>query len=128
MIIVAIGLLIALTGLFFEVVGDEQLRRHIAKKTKKLMDKGLWSVTRHPNYFGEIAIWIGLYVIGFSMFFTDANISIVYYIIMVISPLLMSTVLIKISTPMLEKHMAKYDGWEDYTKKVPMIFPWGKTE
>jgi steroid 5-alpha reductase family enzyme len=47
---------------------------------------------------------------------------------MVISPLLMSTVLIRISTPMLEKHMAKYDGWDAYTKKVPMIFPWGKTE
>jgi steroid 5-alpha reductase family enzyme len=62
------------------------------------------------------------------MFFTDANISIVYYLVMVISPLLMSTVLIRISTPMLEKHMAKYDGWDAYTKKVPMIFPWGKTE
>jgi steroid 5-alpha reductase family enzyme len=128
MIIVIIGLVIAATGLFFEVVGDEQLRKHIAMKTKKLMDKGLWSITRHPNYFGEIAIWTGLYIVGFSMLFTDANISIIYYLIMVISPLLMSTVLIKISTPMLEKHMSKYDGWEAYTKKVPMIFPWGKAD
>ncbi|MDY0210284.1 MAG: DUF1295 domain-containing protein [Acholeplasma sp.] len=124
-IIVSIGLLIALVGLFFEVVGDEQLRRHIAKKTKTLMDKGLWSITRHPNYFGEILIWIGLYIIGISMLFTNA-INPVFYGTLVISPLLMSSVLIKISTPLLERHMAKYKGFDQYAKKVPMIFPWGK--
>lgn len=122
---VYIGLLIAFIGLFFEVVGDEQLRRHIAKKTKTLMDKGLWSITRHPNYFGEIAIWIGLYIAGFSLLFTT-TIPVIYYLSLVVSPLVMSTVLIKISTPLLEKHMAKYPGWEAYTKRVPMIFPFTK--
>lgn len=122
---VYIGLLIAFIGLFFEVVGDEQLRRHIAKKTKTLMDKGLWSMTRHPNYFGEIAIWIGLYIAGFSLLFTN-TIPVVYYLTLVVSPLVMSAVLIKISTPLLEKHMAKYPGWEAYTKRVPMIFPFSK--
>lgn len=122
---VYIGLLIAFIGLFFEVVGDEQLRRHIAKKTKTLMDKGLWSITRHPNYFGEIAIWIGLYIAGFSLLFSN-SIPVVYYLTMVVSPLVMTTVLIKVSTPLLEKHMAKYPGWADYTKRVPMIFPFIK--
>lgn len=126
MVIVLLGLLIALTGLFFEVVGDEQLRRHIEKGEKKLMDKGLWSITRHPNYFGEIAIWTGLYIVGISMFVTT-SVSVLYYLVLVISPLLMSIVLIKVSTPMLEKHMSKYDGWDEYTKNVPMIFPWGRT-
>ncbi len=125
MVIVALGLLIALIGLFFEVVGDEQLRRHIEKSTKTIMDKGLWSVTRHPNYFGEIAIWVGLYIIGISLFVTT-SVSIVYYLVLVISPLLMSTVLIKVSTPLLEKHMSKYDGWAEYAEKVPMIFPFTK--
>ena len=125
LIVVVIGLLIAVVGLFFEVVGDEQLRRHIAKKTKKLMDKGLWSITRHPNYFGEILIWIGLYITGLSMLITN-SLSVIFYLTLVISPLIMSAVLIKISTPLLEKHMAKYDGWSAYTKRVPMIFPWGK--
>ena len=123
--VVIIGLLIAATGLFFEVVGDEQLRRHIQKKTKKLMDKGLWSITRHPNYFGEILIWIGLYITGITLFFTDA-VSPVFYGVLIISPLIMSTVLIKVSTPLLEKHMEKYDGWDQYKKETPMIFPWGK--
>lgn len=119
------ALFIALVGLFFEVVGDEQLRRHINKKTHSLLQSGLWSITRHPNYFGEILIWIGLYASGITLFFTD-SINPYYYLLLVISPILMSTVLIKISTPLLEKNMEKYDGWEEYTKRVPMLFPFTK--
>ena len=122
--VVYTGLFIALVGLFFEVVGDEQLRRHIKSRKGGLMNKGQWSVTRHPNYFGEIMIWSGLYIAGLSML--TGAVSIPFYLVLILSPLLMSTVLLKISTPLLEKHMAKYDGWEAYKKKVPMIFPWGK--
>ncbi|SEK58379.1 Steroid 5-alpha reductase family enzyme [Carnobacterium iners] len=119
------ALLVSLIGLFFEVVGDEQLRQHISKGSGKLLQTGLWSVTRHPNYFGEILIWVGLYVSGITLFFTG-SVNPFYYIALVISPVLMSTVLIKISTPLLEKNMEKYDDWEEYTKKVPMLFPWAK--
>lgn len=125
LVVVILGLFIAFTGLFFEVVGDEQLRRHIKEGTKTLMNKGLWKVTRHPNYFGEILIWTGLYIAGLSLIIND-SISIIYYLVLVLSPVIMSLVLIKISTPLLEKHMQKYDGWEAYTNQVPMIFPWGK--
>ena len=120
------GLLIALIGLYFEVVGDEQLRKNIEenkrKGTKSLIQTGLWSITRHPNYFGEILIWVGLYLVGFTLLFTQA-VHPLYYGLLVISPLLMSTVLIKISTPLLEKNMEKYAGWDEYAKRVPMIFP-----
>ena len=119
------ALFIALVGLFFEVVGDEQLRQHINKKTRTLLQTGLWSITRHPNYLGEILIWIGLYASGITLFFTD-SINPYYYLLLIISPILMSTVLIKISTPLLEKNMEKYDGWEEYTKRVPMLFPFTK--
>lgn len=122
---VYVGLLIAFIGLFFEVVGDEQLRRHIGKRTGKLLQTGLWSLTRHPNYFGEILIWIGLYVTGISLLFTG-SINPIYYIVLVISPALMAVVLIKISTPLMEKNMEKYKEWQSYIKKVPMIFPWSK--
>ncbi|GEN56735.1 steroid 5-alpha reductase [Halolactibacillus alkaliphilus] len=124
-IFVYLGLLIAFVGLFFEVVGDEQLRQHIKKGTRTLLQSGLWSITRHPNYFGEIMIWIGLYIAGLSML-VDGSISVIYYVTLILSPLIMSTVLIKISTPLLEKNMEKYAGWEDYKKRVPMIFPWAK--
>lgn len=92
--VVFAALLIAAIGLFFEVVGDEQLRQHISKKTGTLLQSGLWSITRHPNYFGEILIWVGLYASGITLFFTE-SVSPIYYIILVISPVLMSTVLIK---------------------------------
>lgn len=124
-LIVYAGLAIALVGLFFEVVGDEQLRRHIKEGSGKLLQSGLWSVTRHPNYFGEIMIWIGLYISGLTLLFTGV-VNPIYYIVLVISPIVMTTVLMRVSTPLLEKNMQKYDGWEEYKKRVPMIFPWGK--
>lgn len=116
---------IALIGLFFEVVGDQQLIQHIKKKSGKLLQSGLWSVTRHPNYLGEILIWTGLYATGITLLFTK-SVNPIYYMLLLISPVLMSTVLIKVSTPLLEKNMEKYDEWKEYTKKVPMIFPWAK--
>lgn len=122
---VILGLLISLTGLFFEVVGDEQLRRHIKAGTRTLMNKGLWSITRHPNYFGEILIWSGLYLSGVTLF-VSSSVSSIFYVSLIISPLLMSLVLIKISTPLLEKHMQKYDGWTEYAKNTPKIFPFIK--
>lgn len=121
-IVVALGMSLAILGLFFEVVGDEQLRQHIAKKTRTLLQSGLWSITRHPNYLGEILIWNGLYVSGLSMLLNQA-IAWPYYLVMILSPLVMSVVLIKISTPLLEKNMEKYEGWNEYTQRVPMIFP-----
>lgn len=123
--LVYLALLIAFVGLFFEVVGDEQLRRHIAKGSRTLLQTGLWSITRHPNYFGEILIWIGLYASGITLIFTN-SVNPFYYLLLIISPVLMTTVLIKVSTPLLEKNMEKYASWEEYTKRVPMIFPWGK--
>jgi len=122
-IVASFGLFVALVGLFFEVVGDEQLRRHIAKGERKLMKTGLWSITRHPNYFGEIMIWAGLYMTGMI---SILSVSMIYYGLLIVSPIIMSLVLIKISTPLLENHMAKYDGWDTYIKETPMIFPWSK--
>lgn len=124
-VLVYAGLLIALSGLFFEVIGDEQLRKHIAKGTRSLLQSGLWSITRHPNYFGEILIWVGIYISAITLLFTN-SVSPIYYIALALSPIIMSTVLLKVSTPLLEKNMEKYDAWDEYTKKVPMIFPWGK--
>jgi len=122
--IVILGFVISLTGLFFEVVGDEQLRRHIKRGESKLLTTGLWSLTRHPNYFGEILIWSGLYLTGASLI--DAEVSMLFYAVLILSPIIMSTVLIKISTPLLERNMKKYEGWDEYAKKTPMLFPWGK--
>mgnify|MGYP003616471670 FL=1 len=90
-VLVGLGSVIALTGLAFEVIGDEQLRRHIQKKTRSLLQSGLWSITRHPNYLGEILIWNGIYLAGLSLLVTD-SVPLVYYMTLVLSPLVMSMV------------------------------------
>ena len=122
-----VGLLVWVLGFYFETIGDIQM--YIFKKNPankgKVMDQGLWQYTRHPNYFGEILIWIGLYASGITLIFTN-SVNPFYYLLLIISPVLMTTVLIKVSTPLLEKNMEKYASWEEYTKRVPMILPWGK--
>jgi steroid 5-alpha reductase family enzyme len=121
---VLLGLGAAFLGLAFEVIGDEQLRRHIAKGEKKLLTTGLWSITRHPNYFGEILIWFGLYLTGFALI--GSSIALWYYLLLIIGPLVISLVLVKVSTPLLEQHMKKYEGWDDYVAKTPMLVPFTK--
>lgn len=125
--LVYIAFAIALIGLFFEVVGDRQLKQHIKHGDGGLLTSGLWSLTRHPNYFGEIMQWVGLYLTGITLFFTN-SVNPIYYLLLLISPVLMAGVLIRISTPLLEDHMEKYDGWDEYTKEVPKIFPWAKAK
>jgi steroid 5-alpha reductase family enzyme len=126
-VLVIVGLGLAVIGLAFEVIGDEQLRQHIQKKTRSLLQTGLWSITRHPNYFGEILIWNGIYIAGLSLLVTG-SVPLIYYLVLVLSPLVMSAVLIKISTPLLEKNMEKYEGWNEYAQRVPMIFPFTKSK
>ena len=53
-------------GLFFETVGDWQLARfrRDPANAKRVMDRGLWRYTRHPNYFGDFCVWWGLYLVS----------------------------------------------------------------
>lgn len=99
--VVILGVLIWLVGYLFEVVSDNQLKTF--KKTNKgLINVGLWKYSRHPNYFGEIVIWIGFFIIslGFGA-----------PVWLIISPLTIFSIFEFITIPILEK---KYDGREDY--------------
>jgi steroid 5-alpha reductase family enzyme len=60
------GAALAVIGIFFESVGDWQMARFKAdpQSAGKVMDKGLWRYTRHPNYFGDACVWWGLYLIA----------------------------------------------------------------
>ena len=63
-----VGILLWMVGFAFESIGDKQLKEFKAnpKNKGKLMTKGLWSLTRHPNYFGEATQWWGIYLIAIS--------------------------------------------------------------
>jgi steroid 5-alpha reductase family enzyme len=64
----AIGIVVWLIGFTFESVGDWQLARFRADPANagRVMDRGLWRYTRHPNYFGDFCVWWGLYLISAS--------------------------------------------------------------
>ncbi|NQV50792.1 MAG: DUF1295 domain-containing protein [Candidatus Marinimicrobia bacterium] len=94
------GLALFVTGFLFEAIGDWQL--HAFKKKKenkgKVLDTGLWGLTRHPNYFGEALLWWGL---GFIAVETSTT-------WIFISPLIMTWLLIKVSgVKMLDELLVK---------------------
>ena len=112
-----VGLMIWLIGFGFEAIGDAQLKNFINDPVNKgkLMQSGLWQYTRHPNYFGEVTMWWGIWVISLSALFS---------IFSIISPLAISFLILKVSgIPMLEK---KYEGrtdFEEYKKRTSAFFP-----
>ncbi|MDQ7020848.1 MAG: DUF1295 domain-containing protein [Candidatus Dojkabacteria bacterium] len=85
------GVLIWLIGLFFETIGDFQLRQFISIKEKysnrpnfpKIMKYGVWSLTRHPNYFGEATLWWGFFLatIGTDNWYFGIIAPIYYYLL-----------------------------------------------
>jgi len=104
-------------GLFFETVGDFQLARFKADPANqgKVMDRGLWRYTRHPNYFGDFCIWWGLYIIAAAggLWWTLP------------APLLMSWLLMKVSgVALLEKSIKKRrPEYASYVERTNAFFP-----
>lgn len=113
-----VGMVIWMYGFFFETVGDLQLNQFISnpKNKGKLMTTGLWQYTRHPNYFGEVSQWWGIFLIVITL-------PLGY--LAIISPLTITYMILKVSgIPMLEK---KYEGRQDfaeYKSKTSAFFPW----
>lgn len=104
-------------GLLFESLGDAQLmsfKTNPANKGK-LLTRGLWKYTRHPNYFGEAVLWWGFYVIAFTAgrWWT------------IFSPLLMTYLLVKVSgVVMLEQTLELRPGYKEYMHRTSAFFPW----
>ncbi len=115
--LLTLGIMLWIVGMFFETVADYQLARFKSNPSnhRKVMDKGLWKYSRHPNYFGECVIWWGFYLIALSM---GAWWSI-------ISPLIMTWLLLKFSgVVMLEETITKRrPEYEDYVKRTNAFIP-----
>jgi steroid 5-alpha reductase family enzyme len=112
-----VGVLVWMIGFFFEAVGDHQLRRFIGNPLNKgrIMTSGLWRFTRHPNYFGEVIVWWGIFLIALSAPGGWRSI---------IGPATITFLILKVSgIPMLE---AKYRGnpqYEAYQRRTSSFFP-----
>ncbi len=113
-----LGLVVFLAGFLFEAVGDWQLARfkRVPANKGKLMTQGLWSWTRHPNYFGEAALWWGLFLIA-----VGGDISRVW---LVFSPVLITLLLLFVSgVPLLEKKYSGRSDWQEYQRTTSKFFP-----
>ena len=111
------GLMIWVIGFFFEVVGDYQLSqfKKLPESKGKIMQTGLWKYTRHPNYFGEVTLWWGLFIISLS---SPSG------LLGIIGPLIITYLILFVSgVPMLEE---KYEGnqeFEEYKKRTSKFIP-----
>lgn len=113
-----VGLAVWITGFIFESVGDAQLDRFIKNPGNrgKIMDRGLWRYTRHPNYFGEVTMWWGIFMIGLSVPWGIAGI---------IGPCAITSVILFVSgIPMTEKLMEGKPGFEEYRRRTSSFIPW----
>ena len=100
------------------LVGDYQLARFI--KTRKdreaVLRTGLWRYSRHPNYFGEILMWWGLFLIVLPL---------PYGWMAAVSPLTITWLLAFVSgVPMLEKRYENNPAYQAYKKRTNALFPW----
>jgi steroid 5-alpha reductase family enzyme len=114
----ALGGILWLIGFLFEAIGDYELKRFKQKPESKgkIMTTGLWKYTRHPNYFGEAALWWGIWLIALSV---DSGWA------AIISPLTISFLLLKVSgVTMLEKKYAGNEEFAAYARRTSPFFPW----
>jgi steroid 5-alpha reductase family enzyme len=111
-----IGVLVWLVGFYFEATADKQLKEFIKNPNNKgkIMQNGLWAYSRHPNYFGEVTMWWGIWLLNLNSNWWT-----------IIGPLTITFLITKVSgVPLLEK---KYSGnveFENYKKRVSVFIPW----
>lgn len=113
-----LGLLVWGIGFFFEAVGDWQLMRFKSNPANqgKLLSNGVWRYTRHPNYFGDAALWWGFYLVSAAAggFWT------------IFSPIIMTLLLRNVSgVAMLEKTLRNSKpGYQEYVESTNAFIPW----
>lgn len=112
-----LGIFIWLVGFYFEAEGDHQLAHFLANPDNKgkIMQEGLWKYTRHPNYFGEVTMWWGIFIAVSG--FTGGIFSI-------IGPLTITILILFVSgVPLLEKSFSGNPEFENYKKRTSIFVP-----
>ena len=113
----ALGLAVWLVGLFFEAMGDFQLAQFKKDPANRgrIIQHGLWRYSRHPNYFGEVTLWWGIYLLALSTpgaWWT------------IIGPLMITFLILKVSgIPLLEKKYVNNAAFQEYARRTSAFFP-----
>lgn len=119
--LVAVGVVVWLVGLVFEAVGDSQLTAYRAlPKDKKppVMQTGLWRYTRHPNYFGDMCVWWGIWMAG------ALSLGWLPGLLTVVAPVAMTYFLaFATGARLLERTMMQRPGYPAYAARTSMLVP-----
>jgi steroid 5-alpha reductase family enzyme len=111
------GIAVWVVGVAFEAIGDAQLARFKADPANKgrIMDRGLWSWTRHPNYFGDASVWWGIWLVSvtswWSLLTLPGPVTMTYFLVFVTG------------AKLLERHMGDRPGWAEYAARTSMFVP-----
>lgn len=111
------GIAVWVVGVAFEAIGDAQLARFKADPANKgtIMDRGLWSWTRHPNYFGDACVWWGIWLVSVTSWWDlltlPAPVTMTYFLVFATG------------AKLLERHMAGRPGWAEYAARTSMFVP-----
>ncbi|CAE7448409.1 putative hypothetical protein [Symbiodinium microadriaticum] len=118
-----VGISLWVVGFLLETIADLQKQQwSMIKADKKFIKTGLWSISRHPNYFGEITLWVGIAITTSCSFVYPAQ------WMALLSPAFVAFLLVHVSgIPLLEK--AADEKWEQdeeyrkYKESVPVLIP-----
>ncbi len=114
-----LAVVVFLVGLYFEAVGDWQLSRFLADPDNrgKVMDRGLWRWTRHPNYFGDTVVWLGFSLVAVASGAWWGLYSVVF----------MGLMIVRVSgVALTDKSMSSgstREGYEEYVRRTNAFFP-----
>ncbi|BDZ59888.1 DUF1295 domain-containing protein [Barrientosiimonas endolithica] len=115
--LVVLGVVVSASGLVVEAVADRQLAAFKADPDSRgrIMDRGLWNWSRHPNYFGDACVWVGVYLVACAVW---------PGVLTVLSPAAMVWFLVVATgARLLERHMADRPGFADYQRRTSFFVP-----
>ena len=117
--LVYVGFILIIVAVTVQYISDDQMRkfRKDDKNFGKTMKYGLWKYSRHPNYFGEVSFWFGIYLFALASGATS--------ILLLACPMLMLALFVFISCPMMDnRSLKKRSDYREYMKKTPQLFMW----
>lgn len=119
-----VGLVVSLLGLVYETIADYQKNTFKKKNPKRLVTSGLWAYSRHPNYFGEVLVWWGIFVMVLP-YLRGFNYLVVF------GPVFITLLLLFVSgVNLLEASWKEKYGneayYQEYVRQTSLFIPWRK--